>query len=97
MAEEKKQFKYIIRVANTDLDGKKTIYQALRKIKGVDFMFSNAVCNKIGLDKNMIAGKLDDDNITKLDEIIRNPNKFNLPIWLFNRRIDPLDGIDKHQ
>ena len=39
-----KDFKYFVRIVNTDLDGNKSIGNALRKIKGVGFMFSNMLC-----------------------------------------------------
>lgn len=96
MVEQKKKFKYIIRVANTDIDGKKAIYHSLRKIKGVDYMFSSAICNLLNLDKNSITGELDDGVIKKLDEAIRNPHRFNIPLWMMNRRKDNYDGLDKH-
>ena len=44
-------FKHIIRLAHTDLDGNKAVYHSLRKIPGVSYMFSNAICNVLNLDK----------------------------------------------
>lgn len=93
---EEKDFKHIIRIANADLDGNRPILQALRKIKGVSFMFSNAVCNISGIDHNKKAGNLNDAEIKKLSEIVENPLKFNIPEWLFNRRKDIDDGTSKH-
>ena len=93
---EEKDFKHIIRIANADLDGNKPISQALRKIKGVSFMFSNAVCNISGIDHNKKAGNLNDGEIKKLCDIIDNPLKFNIPEWLLNRRKDMDDGTSKH-
>ena len=49
--EQKNDFKYLVRVVNTDLDGNKKIAIALRKIKGVGFMFANSVCTIAGIDK----------------------------------------------
>lgn len=100
MAENKptaeKEFKYLIRIANTDIDGNKAILQALRKIKGISFMFSNAVCNISGIDHSKKAGNLDDAEVKKISEIIENPSKFSIPDWLLNRRKDPDDGTAKH-
>ena len=42
---KEKNFKYFVRIANTDVDGNKHISSALTKIKGVSFMFSNMLCN----------------------------------------------------
>ena len=32
----------------------------------------------------------------QLDEIIKEPAKFGIPSWLFNRKKDPEDNTDKH-
>ncbi|MBW2980218.1 30S ribosomal protein S13 [Candidatus Woesearchaeota archaeon] len=93
---EEKDFKHLVRIANTDLDGNRAVLQALRKIKGVNFMFSNAVCNILGIDHAKKAGNLTDDEIKKLSDIIENPLKSNIPEWLANRRKDMADGTSKH-
>ena len=49
--QQKENFRYFVRIANTDLDGNKPIGNALRKIKGVSFMFSNMICSVAGIDK----------------------------------------------
>ena len=36
MAEIKEELRYIVRIANKDLDGKKPIYRALMGIKGIN-------------------------------------------------------------
>ena len=94
--QEDKDFKYFIRVANTDLDGNKTIVRALTKIKGVGFMFANTVCSLANIEKNKKAGNLSDEEVKKIDEIVKDPLKFNVPVWMFNRRKDFDDGKDKH-
>ena len=74
MAENKptpeKEFKHLIRIVNTDIDGNKAILQALRKIKGISFMFSNAVCNLSGIDHSKKAGNLSDAEVKKISEIM---------------------------
>lgn len=95
-AAEKDNFKYFVRIANTDLDGNKFIGNALKKIKGVGFMFSNMVCNIAGVDKTIKVGYLDDEIIKKLDDILNNPSKYNAPNWMLNRRKNYEDGKDYH-
>ena len=87
------KIKIIVRIANTDLSGSKDIYTGLRKIKGINFMFSNAICNVLNLDKRRKVGTLDDKEIKEIDDIIANP-KF--PSWLLNRRKDYDAGSDLH-
>jgi small subunit ribosomal protein S13 len=86
--------KIMIRIANTDLEGKKQIYIALRKIKGVGFMFSNAICNSLGMDKRKLAGTLDENEVKAIEALIESPKKF--PNWLLNRRKDYDTGEDKN-
>jgi small subunit ribosomal protein S13 len=91
-----KDFRYFVRIANTDLDGNKKIAQALIKIKGVSFMFSNMLCKFAGVDKNTKTGYLKDDQVKKLDEVLDNPGKYNAPGWMLNRRKNYEDGKDYH-
>jgi len=89
-----KNFKYLVRIANTDLDGNKAIYPALRKIKGVSFVFSNALCKINDINPEKKAGNLSDDEIKKLEHTLKSLSK--IPSWLFNRRRDYDDNVDKH-
>jgi small subunit ribosomal protein S13 len=92
----KDNFRYFVRIANTDIDGNKTVYNALKSIKGVGFMFSNMVCNISGIEKGVKLGYLNDEQVKKLDEIITNPLKFNAPKWMLNKRKNYEDGKDYH-
>src|SRR3989338_5512633 len=96
MEEQKKDFNYIVRIVNADLDGNKPIIQALRKIKGVSFMFANAVCRLTGVDTTQKTGYLNEEDIKKIEEVLKNPLKFNTPFWMLNRKKNPEDGNDKH-
>ena len=93
---EEQELKYFVRIANTDLDGNKPLHHSLTKIKGISFMFSNAICNAAGIQKTKKTGQLTDDEANKIDGIIKEPLKFKIPPWLFNRKRDPEDNADKH-
>lgn len=98
MAEEQKpsvEFKYLVRVANTDLDGNKHIIMALQKIKGVSFMIANAFCAITNIETSKKTGYLDDNEIQKLDTLIKN-KKPEIPVWLLNRRNDVETGENMH-
>lgn len=90
------ELKQLVRLLNSDLDGTKTLLFGLRKVKGINIMFSNAVLQVLKLPKNIKAGELSKEQITKIEEVIKNPEKHNIPAWLFNRRRDPESGEDKH-
>lgn len=92
----KENFKYLVRIANTDLDGNKGISNALKKIKGVGFMFSNLICNIANVDKMFKSGYLKDEEVKKLDDVLNNPQKYDVPTWMLNRRKNYEDGKDYH-
>lgn len=90
------EFKHIVRVVSTDLDGNKKLIDALRKIKGVSFMFANLTCALAGLDKKKLAGEMDEKEIEKINDFLKDPLKFNAPLWMLNRRKDPEEAVDSH-
>lgn len=92
---EQEQTRYIVRIMNTDLNGNKHIVNALRKIKGVNFMFANAACNLAGVNPAIKAGDLTDAQIKALDDVLTKAYE-NVPVWMLNRRKDYESGVDKH-
>ena len=74
----------IVRIVNTDIIGTKSIYNGLRKIKGINFMMSNALCNNLNLDEKRKVGSLSEDEVKKIENTIKHPE--GLPGWLLNRR-----------
>ena len=96
MAETKPQIKHFVRIANTDLEGNKSIGNALTKIKGISFMFSNLVCKLAGIDQKKKSGLLSEDETKKLEGVVLDPVKHGAPKWMLNRKFDPEDGKDRH-
>lgn len=86
----------VVRVAGTDLDGDKQVLYALQKIKGISHGVSKFVCLTSGVDPKKRLGSLDDSKIEKIEEIIKNPEKFNMPSWLINKRKEIETGKDRH-
>ncbi|MBW2968714.1 30S ribosomal protein S13 [Candidatus Woesearchaeota archaeon] len=95
MTEEQK-IRHLVRIANADIDGKKQILYALKKAKGVDIMFANAALKIAGINLTKKAGYLSDQEVKKIEEILKNPKKHGIPAWLYNRRKDMETGEDKH-
>ena len=93
---EKQDFKYLVRIANTDLNGNEGIYSALINIQGINFMCANAICFIAKVDRAKKVGTLSDEMIVKIDDITKDLAKFNVPKWLLNRRSDPDDGVSRH-
>ncbi|HLE06410.1 MAG TPA: 30S ribosomal protein S13 [Candidatus Nanoarchaeia archaeon] len=88
--------KKIIRIRKVDLMGDKKVGHSLTKIKGIDFMMSNAILNTINIDPNLILGDLSDADLEKIREVVESPAKLKLPKWLLNRRKDIDTGADMH-
>lgn len=94
--EEEKDFKHLVRIANTDLKGEEPLYKGLTKIKGVGFIFANAVATAAGIKKKQKIGELTAEEIKKLSLVIKDPLKAGIPEWAFNRRKDPESGDNIH-
>jgi len=90
------ELRHIVRIAATELKGEMPLRIALTKIKGVSFMFSNAVIKALGYDPEKKVGELSDEEIEKIEDCLKNPHSYGIPSWLYNRRKDLLTGKDLH-
>lgn len=92
---EKKEFEAesLIRILSTDIPGNKPIYAGLKRIKGVSWSFANAVCQKLKINKNKKIKDLDEKEIAKISEFIKNPQ---VPEFMLNRRQDRETGKNEH-
>jgi len=90
------ELKKIVRIAKVDIKGDRKLRVALTKIRGVGFMFSNAITKALDLDPDTQIGALSDGQLKKIVDVLENPAKYNIPSWLYNRRKDLLTGEDKH-
>jgi small subunit ribosomal protein S13 len=95
VAADAPKVKYIVRIANTDLDGLKCAIIALQKIKGVGHTFANTTCMIAGVNRDAKMGSLQETQWRKMEEIIVNPIKF-MPTWMLNRQLDYETGENKH-
>lgn len=98
MAQEKNEQKiqYLVRIANTDLNGNKAIAYALTKIKGVSTTLAAAICAVSKVDKTTKAGLLNAEEIARLDKAVRNPLAAGVPVWMANHQKEYETGNDVH-
>eukprot|EP00553_Chaetoceros_curvisetus_P008047 CAMPEP_0204622192 /NCGR_PEP_ID=MMETSP0717-20131115/7840_1 /ASSEMBLY_ACC=CAM_ASM_000666 /TAXON_ID=230516 /ORGANISM="Chaetoceros curvisetus" /LENGTH=149 /DNA_ID=CAMNT_0051636833 /DNA_START=51 /DNA_END=497 /DNA_ORIENTATION=+ len=82
------EFQHILRILNTNVEGKRNVVFALTKIKGLGRRFADLICKKAEIDVNKRAGELTADEIEKLVAIIQNPRQFKIPLWFLNRQKD---------
>jgi len=91
-----REFRHILRITDTDVDGTLKAPYALRKIEGISLNLATAILKKAGVDPHIKAGFLTEAEIERIEEIIKEPTKHGLPEWLLNRRKDLETGKDMH-
>ncbi|MBW3017535.1 30S ribosomal protein S13 [Candidatus Woesearchaeota archaeon] len=89
-------FNQLVRIVNVDLDGNKSIFYALTRIRGLSYSFSNIVLKLAGIERSKKTGYLTEQEIKKITEIIENPIQSGIPRWMLNRRKDYETGADRH-
>jgi len=86
------KFQHILRVMNTNIDGKTKIMFAMTNIKGVGRRYSNVVLKKADIDLSKRAGELTEEEVEKVITIMQNPRQYKIPDWFLNRQKDIKDG-----
>ncbi len=90
------EFRHIIRLFGTDLDGTKPLKYSIIKIRGINQRFASVVIKKANLSPNVRLGTLTDKEISKIEEIVLHPQDNGIPSWLLNRQKDVIKGGDHH-
>lgn len=80
----------------SDSAGTLKVSYAVTEIKGVSLSLSNAILKKAGINPDLRAGFLTEADVDKIEDVTKNPAKYGLPAWLFNRRKDSETGKDMH-
>lgn len=91
-----KDFRLIVRVLNTDIDGTLQIPYALARVKGIGVNLGYAIARIAGIDPQTRLGSLSEKQVEKIEQIARNPLKHGIPAWMVNRRFDPVSGENRH-
>jgi small subunit ribosomal protein S13 len=90
------EYRHILRIAGSDLDGSKQVPYGLIGINGISMNFSHAVVKATGVSETARLGNLSDSDVQRLEDAIRNPSKYGIPNWFMNRRKDRTTGHDLH-
>lgn len=95
MAEEetRDEFKYIVRLVNTDLDGDRPLALALTGVKGVGTRMAEVVADLLGVPRKVKIGDLSDDQVEALEGLLEDLGE-RVPPWMLNRRQDYWSGED---
>ncbi len=89
--EKPEDFKYIVRIANTDVDGEKAAVTALAGIKGIGSRIPDIVIRKVGYPPNKKLGLISDEDAAKIEEVLLDLPS-HVPDWLLNRQKDWASG-----
>src|SRR5687767_6982624 len=80
-------FKYIVRIANSDLDGTKNVEHALTGVRGVGVRMGTIIADLAGLPRREKIGKLTDQQIESLAKVV-DELAARVPAWAVNRPFD---------
>jgi len=88
-------FRYIVRLVNTDLDGNKDIVIALSGIKGVGLRTAEIIARMAGLSRDIKIGDLPEEKTAELEKLVQDYSE-KAPHWMVNRQNDLSSGADLH-
>ncbi len=91
-----KEFRHIVRIQGTDLDGSQKLGFALAKIKGVNINVANAIIKITNLDPDIRIGHINDEDVNKIEQVLEDPVKRGIPHWLLNYRREFQTGENTH-
>ncbi|MDG1525793.1 MAG: 30S ribosomal protein S13 [Candidatus Thalassarchaeaceae archaeon] len=88
-------FNYIIRLADSDVDGLSRIGMGLTSVKGVGVRTALQICKIAGIDKDKLGGHLTDAEQEKIRKAI-DVYPEQVPLWMLNRQRDIETGDELH-
>ena len=88
-------FAYILRMADSDVDGLKPIAIGLTSIKGVGMRTSQQICRLAGINGKTLGGHLSEEEQDSLRSAI-DDYATTVPWWLVNRQRDLGTNEDAH-
>ena len=88
-------FSYILRIADSDIDGLRPIAIGITSIKGIGMRTSQQICRLADIDGNKLGGHLSDDEQDRLRNSI-DDYATTVPWWLVNRQRDVGTNEDAH-
>ena len=88
-------FNYILRLADTDVDGLTPIGMGLTSVRGVGARTALAICDIADVEKSKMGGHLTDAEQGRIRKAIEDyPTK--VPLWMLNRQRDIETGDELH-
>ena len=91
----KEDFRYVVRLANSDLTGARSVSYALTGIKGMGIRMAQVVTDLADVPRDERLGNLDDAQIDRIRNVLVTVAD-NVPLWMVNRVHDFDTGNDLH-
>ncbi len=92
---EDEDFNFIVRIANTDIDGQKRTIIGLQGIRGVGARTAHTIVKRAQVDETVRLGSLDEAKVKELEELVTTFVEY-APNWAVNRQMDYETGADMH-
>ncbi len=89
------EIRHIVRIAGTDLEGKRSVQYALTGIKGISRRTAKILSVNSGLNPQATLGYLKDAEIEKLQSSVDSITMI-IPSWMANRQNEIMSGEDRH-
>ena len=90
-----KDFKYIVRIVNSDLEGTKPTIIAIQGVRGVGARVADIIIRRAGVDRMAKIGTVSDEKIDEMEMLIKSYSEYT-PAWAVNRQHDVESGADLH-
>lgn len=88
-------FRYIVRVANSDLDGTRPAALALTGVRGVGLRIAETTCHLAHVDPAKMIGEFDETTVEGIESTLAAlPSK--VPKWMVNHPTEPVAGESPH-
>ncbi len=91
----KEDFRYIVRMANTDLDGTRSVTYALTAISGVGIRVADGLADLAAVPRYERLGNLSETQTDQIESALSNLGE-TVPMWMVNRPKDWETGLDLH-
>ncbi len=90
----------IVRLSGKDVNGSLNLKRAIDQVRGVGTSMSNALVfaieTKLNIPKSSNLGSLSEQQIESIEEVIKNPAHYGIPIYMLNHRKDMESGKNMH-
>jgi small subunit ribosomal protein S13 len=88
-------FRYIVRVSNTDLDGTRPAALALTGVRGVGLRIAEVACRLSDVKASEMIGNLPESTVEGIEATLGSLSE-KMPAWMANHPHEPLVGESPH-